>query len=48
VGYWKSVLCYTGAEFIEVCGGEQNILRFNLEAFIEGGAYAGNKLVLKN
>jgi hypothetical protein len=47
VGYWKSVLCYTGAEFIEVCGGEQNILRFNLEAFIEGGAYAGNKLVLK-
>ena len=48
VGYWKSVLCYTGTEFIEVCGGEQNILRFNLEAFIEGGAYAGNKLVLKN
>ena len=47
VGYWKSVLCYTGADEIEVCNGRQNILRFTLEAFIEGGAYAGNKLVLK-
>jgi hypothetical protein len=46
-GYWKSVLCYTGAEYIEVCGGDQNILRFNLEVLIQDGAYAGNKLVLK-
>lgn len=47
VGYWKSVICYTGAEFIEECEGKQDILRFNLEVVFYRGSFAGHRLVLR-
>lgn len=46
VGYWWTVIRYTGTENIEVCGGTNNLLRVKLVVVLNGGTLDGHRLVL--